>query len=183
RAFDSEQLFRDLEARSRQFRQILVQQAEQSSLPWRYSTARGRKLNMVLQESANVEYSIVGQSRVAKAQTRVSDFLPKRILLVIDQNKRLFQALALVMSKLAGQPIELLLLPSYDDLAPNFLERLTKMLKNHANSQLIQIPATSLTAILSSHTQTVVCAITSRHDLQLTRTIIEQANCPVIVVS
>lgn len=182
RVLDHQQLLCSFNARSRHFRQSLAHHAEQSSLPWSYSTVRGQKIKMALEKSIDAEYLIIGQSKETRTQAAISLSSPIRILLMNNHHQRLQQALDVVVETLAGQSIELLTMSSNDSDNQN-IELLEDKIKTFSDTRITPVDKDSLPAVLAMQNQPVSYVIASRHDAEIIQPIMQQANCPVIVVS
>ena len=184
RVLDNRQMLCSFKARSRHFRQFLVQHAEHSSLPWSFSTVRGQKINMALEKSANAEFLIIGQSEKARAQPQVSGANAARILLINNHNQHLLQVLDLVMEKFTGQPVELLVISSPQESTDHKWERLLNKLSTYPpHSRLTRIDRDSLQATLAKQNLSFDYVIATRHETELIRKIMQQVSCPVILVS
>lgn len=184
RVLNNQQLLCSFNARSRHFRQSLLRHAEQSSLPWSFSTARGQKINMALEKSANAEYLIIGQSEIIRNQSGAPGFRTKRILFINNHNQRLLRVLDLIMDKFTGQPVELLVVSSPDESTGEYWDQLIKTLSTHPpHSRLTRIDHDSLLATLPIQSHSIDYVVASRHEPELVRQVIQQVSCPVILVS
>jgi len=184
RTLDSQQLFRSLNARSRHFRQALERYARQSALVWSYSKVRGRRRSIELSESAEAEFLIIGQPTEQRPQL----LNPKRILLITNENRRLYQALDVVLANFPEQPAVLMLIsPTNGGVQSDFpqgdLHELHSKLDARPYSSLLQMSPEVLTATLARKDQPVDYVIVSRHDPEILKQVMQSSTCPVIVVS
>lgn len=179
RTLDSQQLVRSLNARSRHFRQSLERYARQSALAWSYSKVRGRRRSIELSESAEAEFLIVGQPIEQRSQL----LNPKRILLIANENRRLHQALDVVLTNFGDQPVVLMLISPTNARARSDLQELRSKLKARPNSSLLQIGPEALATALVRKDQPVDYVIVPRHDPEILKQIMHFSTCPVIVVS
>ena len=179
RMLDNQRLLRAMNASSRLFRQSLEQHAERLSLSWSYSHFRGRKRSMELGESARAEFLIIGHPLNLRPRAAES----KTILLLGNHNLRQYQVLEAILTRLPGQPVDVLMVSADGEPALKLPQQLASQFLLHSDWKLVQINREELTNKLQLKRGRFDFVIAQKGDPTLLQRIMPGATCPVIVVS
>ena len=179
RMLDNQRLLRALNASSRLFRQSLEHHAERLSLSWSYSRFRGRKRSMEIGESAEAEFLIIGHPPNLRLRAAES----KTILLLGNHNRRLYQALDAILTKLPGHSVDVLMVSAAGESAQKLPPQLARQFLLHPDWKLVQIDRDALPGKLQLKGGGFDFVIAQRGDPALLQHIMPGATCPVIVVS
>lgn len=178
-ALDYQQMLTSFNARSRLFRRSLVHQAEQSSLLWSYHTARGRKHHTALEHSTGAEYLVIGESEKSPARKLRS----RRIMVIKNNNHRLWQALDVVLNEFRDNPVEVIMVSSAQQAEAEVERQVVEKLSSHPHSRMVEIDRAELEIALTTQALIIDCLISCRHEAQIIEQIIRHNKCSAIVVA